>query len=568
MQTDEEEKIHYLSLQADDTVLPAQFTCPFHYTPHPLTERAAAEVQHYLESRTDWKEELHRGKMFGVLIVRTKEGRTGYLAAFSGNLAGSNRHAFFVPPVYDLLRPDGFFRAEEEQISAINRQIKELEVSDDYRILKTGEAECRKQAEMRLNEARLNLKKARAEREERRKAGVSEAENALLIRESQFQKAEYKRLEKTLKETVSAEANKVSAYEEQIIRLRQERKTRSAALQLKLFGQFRMLNARGEVKDLCELFRDTPQKLPPAGAGECALPKLLQYAYMHSLRPLAMGEFWWGMSPKDEVRHHGHFYPSCQGKCAPILRHMLIGLDVEKNPLEEDVHRNTPLEVLYEDEHLLVVNKPAGMLSVPGKNDLDSVSQRLHRLYPEATGPMIVHRLDMATSGLLLAAKTREAYRQLQAQFETRAVKKRYTALLRGELEHHGGTVSLPLGPNLMDRPRQMVDYSRGKSAITRYEKIAVKDGNTLVSFFPLTGRTHQLRVHAAHPQGLNHPIVGDELYGKKADRMYLHAAELTFSHPITGKEIQVSCEADFDFTRVHKAGSQCDADKNPASCV
>ena len=211
MQTDEEEKIHYLSLQADDTVLPVQFTCPFHYTPHPLTERAAAEVQHYLESRTDWKEELHRGKMFGVLIVRTKEGRTGYLAAFSGNLAGSNRHAFFVPPVYDLLRPDGFFRAEEEQISAINRQIKELEASDDYRILKTGEAECRKQAEMRLNEARLNLKKARAEREERRKAGVSEAENALLIRESQFQKAEYKRLEKTLKETVSAEANKVSA---------------------------------------------------------------------------------------------------------------------------------------------------------------------------------------------------------------------------------------------------------------------------------------------------------------------------------------------------------------------
>ncbi len=557
MQTDEEEKIHYLSLQTDDAVLPERFTCPFHYTPHPLTERSAAEVQHYLETRTDWKDELHRGKMFGVLIVRTHEGRIGYLAAFSGNLAGSNHHAFFVPPVYDLLRPDGFFRIEEEQISAINRQIEELEASDDYRMLKIREADCKKQSEMQLNEARIHLKRAKAIREERRKAGISESENATLIRESQFQKAEYKRLEKMLKEAIAVEEEKVGAYEKQISQLKQERKTRSAALQLKLFGQFRMLNARGEVKDLCELFRDTPQKFPPAGAGECALPKLLQYAYQHSLRPLAMGEFWWGMSPKDEVRHHGHFYPSCQGKCAPILRHMLTGLDVEKNPLEEDVHRNTPLEVLYEDEYLLVVNKPAGMLSVPGKNDLDSVSQRLHRLYPEATGPMIVHRLDMATSGLLLAAKTKEVYQQLQAQFETRAVKKRYTALLQGELEQNEGTVSLPLGPNLMDRPRQMVDYRRGKSAVTRYEKIAFKNGNTLISFFPQTGRTHQLRVHAAHPQGLNHPIVGDELYGKKADRMYLHAAELIFVHPITGKEIQVSCEADFDFTQHHKEGSK-----------
>lgn len=539
-------KVHFLPFPIDSIALPAQFTYPFHYTPHTLTELAAKGVQIYLQSRKDWAEELQEGKMFGVLIVRTPEKRIGYLAAFSGNLAGSNHHSFFVPPVYDMLQPDGFFRQEEKNISAINLQIKKTENSSLYLEMKNELNAAKQYAAAAIAQYKEALKKAKSERDERRKSGISPEEETLLIRESQHQKASFKRKEKELQNFIKEKQDKVRQIEETICLLKQERKKRSAALQEKLFGQFRMLNAKGERKDLCELFKSTPQGFPPSGAGECALPKLLQYAYSSDLTPLAMGEFWWGMSPKDEIRHHGHFYPSCKGKCEPILRHMLIGLDIENNPLEDNIHQHTPLDILYEDDSLLVVNKPAGMLSVPGKNDLDSIFQRLRILYPHATGPIIVHRLDMATSGLLLAAKTKEVHQKLQALFEERKIKKRYTALLEGELSFAHGTISLPLCLNPLDRPRQMVDFTHGKEAVTYYETMGYENGKTRVYFYPLTGRTHQLRVHAAHSQGLNHPIVGDELYGWKSDRLYLHAAELEFLHPVTQKIIHITKEADF----------------------
>lgn len=539
-------KVHFFPFPIDSIALPAQFTYPFHYTPHTLTELAAKEVQIYLQSRKDWAEELQEGKMFGVLIVRTPEKHIGYLAAFSGNLAGSNHHSFFVPPVYDMLQPDGFFRQEEKNISAINLQIKKTENSSLYLEMKNELNAAKQYAAAAIAQYKEALKKAKSERDERRKSGISPEEETLLIRESQHQKASFKRKEKELQNFIKEKQDKVRQIEETICLLKQERKKRSAALQEKLFGQFRMLNAKGERKDLCELFKSTPQGFPPSGAGECALPKLLQYAYSSDLTPLAMGEFWWGMSPKDEIRHHGHFYPSCKGKCEPILRHMLIGLDIENNPLEDNIHQHTPLDILYEDDSLLVVNKPAGMLSVPGKNDLDSIFQRLRILYPHATGPIIVHRLDMATSGLLLAAKTKEVHQKLQALFEERKIKKRYTALLEGELSFTHGTISLPLCLNPLDRPRQMVDFTHGKEAVTYYETMGYENGKTRVYFYPLTGRTHQLRVHAAHSQGLNHPIVGDELYGWKSDRLYLHAAELEFLHPVTQKIIHITKEADF----------------------
>lgn len=539
-------KVHFFPFPIDSIALPAQFTYPFHYTPHTLTELAAKEVQIYLQSRKDWAEELQEGKMFGVLIVRTPEKRIGYLAAFSGNLAGSNHHSFFVPPVYDMLQPDGFFRQEEKNISAINLQIKKTESSSLYLDMKNELNAAKQYAAATIAQYKEALKKAKSERDERRKSGISPEEETLLIRESQHQKASFKRKEKELQNFIKEKQGKVRQIEETICLLKQERKKRSATLQEKLFGQFRMLNAKGERKDLCELFKSTPQGFPPSGAGECALPKLLQYAYSSDLIPLAMGEFWWGMSPKDEIRHHGHFYPSCKGKCEPILRHMLIGLDIENNPLEDNIHQHTPLDILYEDDSLLVVNKPAGMLSVPGKNDLDSIFQRLRILYPHATGPIIVHRLDMATSGLLLAAKTKEVHQKLQALFEERKIKKRYTALLEGELSFAHGTISLPLCLNPLDRPRQMVDFTHGKEAVTYYETMGYENGKTRVYFYPLTGRTHQLRVHAAHSQGLNHPIVGDELYGWKSDRLYLHAAELEFLHPVTQKIIHITKEADF----------------------
>ena len=563
--------IHFFKKPVSHLALPEKFTYPFHYTPHPLCVLAAEEVKEYIASRKEWQEELASGKMFGVLIVQTDNGITnneenqiGYLAAFSGNLAGKNLHPYFVPPVYDLLQPEGFFKIEEEQISAINIRIRELENSSSYLGSKEKWKIETEQAKAVLNQAKAELKMAKEAREIRRQSSpeLSEEEQASLIRESQYQKAEYKRLEKEWKKRLEELETEVRHFDIEIERLKTERKERSAALQRKLFEQFRMLNAQGEVKDLYTIFEQTVQKVPPAGAGECALPKLLQYAYLHQLKPLAMAEFWWGDSPKNEIRHHGYYYPSCKGKCEPILQHMLQGLEIDENPLLNPVHEEEELEIVFEDEWLLVVNKPAGMLSVPGKaEDRDSVYHRLKKKYPEATGPMIVHRLDMATSGLLLVAKTKKVHQDLQAQFANRSIKKRYVAVLDGiVLSERTGRIELPLCLNPLDRPRQIVSKEYGKEAITEYKIISESEKiidesersineprkYTRIVFYPLTGRTHQLRVHAAHPEGLGCPILGDELYGKKADRLYLHAEYIEFRHPIYGDILRIQKKADF----------------------
>ena len=526
--------------------LPRLFTYPFHYTPHPLCVMAAGEVQAYINKQTRWKEELDKGKMFGVLIVRTSNGQTGYLAAFSGNLCGSNSHSFFVPPVYDLLKPDGFFKIEEEQISAINHQIGQLQNCDRYLELQQKMERETASSQQALSEARKVLKAAKEKREQRRLHRPNENEQAAMIRESQYQKAEFKRLERYWKEQISEIKTELESFSSQIEALKAERRNRSAALQQKLFQQFNFLNAKGETKNLCAIFEETVQKTPPAGAGECAAPKLLQYAYLSGLSPIAMAEFWWGESPKTEIRHHGYYYPSCRGKCEPILRHMLQGLNVEPAPSERySLSQNMP-EILFEDHWLLVLHKPEGVLSVPGKSEEQSIYSLLRARYPEATGPLVVHRLDMATSGLLLAAKTQEVHRHLQAQFENRSIKKRYIALLDGILPEEEGVIDLPICPDYLDRPRQMVNEELGKTAITRYRVMDRKNGQTRIAFFPLTGRTHQLRVHAAHPLGLNCPIVGDELYGRKAERLYLHAEYLEFIHPVSGQRMVIEKKAEF----------------------
>ena len=526
--------------------LPRLFTYPFHYTPHPLCVMAAGEVQAYINKQTRWKEELDKGKMFGVLIVRTSNGQTGYLAAFSGNLCGSNSHSFFVAPVYDLLKPDGLFKIEEEQISAINHQIGQLQNCDRYLELQQKMERETASSQQALSEARKVLKAAKEKREQRRLHRPNENEQAAMIRESQYQKAEFKRLERYWKEQISEIKTEMESFSSQIEALKAERRNRSAALQQKLFQQFNFLNAKGETKNLCAIFEETVQKTPPAGAGECAAPKLLQYAYLSGLSPIAMAEFWWGESPKTEIRHHGYYYPSCRGKCEPILRHMLQGLDVEPAPSERySLSQNMP-EILFEDQWLLVLHKPEGVLSVPGKSEEQSIYSLLRARYPEATGPLVVHRLDMATSGLLLAAKTQEGHRHLQAQFENRSIKKRYIALLDGILSEEEGVIDLPICPDYLDRPRQMVNEELGKTAITRYQVMDRKNGQTRIAFFPLTGRTHQLRVHAAHPLGLNCPIVGDELYGRKAERLYLHAEYLEFIHPVSGQRMVIEKKAEF----------------------
>ena len=541
--------LHRFTTSITDIPLPERFTYPFCYTPHPLCILAAKEVQSYLTRQTAWKDELRQGKMFGVLIVQTEHGETGYLAAFSGILAGKNLHPFFVPPVYDLLQPQGFFKIEEENISSINRNIRQLENDKAYAALSAELARTIQSAENILATAKAQLKEAKTAREQRRKEKELNAqEEAELIRESQFQKAEYKRLERSWKARITTLQTQTEDWERRISALKSERKTRSAALQQKLFEQFGMLNYRGEVKNLCEIFGQTVHKTPPAGAGECAAPKLLQQAYLHGWKPIAMAEFWWGDSPKTEIRHHGHYYPACKGKCEPILQHMLQGIQVEENPMLKRMQvPSQNLEIVYEDPWLSVINKPAGMLSVPGKEDAVSVYSLMREQYPEADGPLTVHRLDMATSGLMLIAKTKRVHQNLQAQFKNRLVRKRYVALLEGIVPKDKGTVDLPLCLNPLDRPRQMVHTEHGKPAITDYQVLEHLDGKrTRIAFYPRTGRTHQLRIHAAHPLGLHCPIIGDELYGEKADRLYLHAEYLEFTHPITGETVRITKEAEF----------------------
>lgn len=535
--------LHSFKTSISGIPLPEQFTYPFCYTPHPLCVRAAEEVQQYLVQHPEWNE----GKMFGVLVVQTADNRIGYLAAFSGILAGSNRHPFFVPPVYDLLQPCGFFKKEEAAISGLNTTICRLENDEIFLQQKKELQRLETEAERAKDDARRAMKAAKALREERRRAlpPPSPEETDALIRESQFQKAEYKRLERRWKERITTARQSVESFESRLQSLKLERKRRSADLQQRLFAQFRMLNYRGEVKDLCEIFADTVQRVPPAGAGECAAPKLLQYAYQQGWKPLAMAEFWWGASPQTEVRRQGHYYPSCTGKCGPILRHMLQGLDVEPNPLGR---RIVPpeLEIVYEDAALIVVNKPAGILSVPGKEAVPSVYDLLRKRQPATEGLFTVHRLDMDTSGLLLLAKNKKAHQCLQAQFEQRLIRKRYIALLEGRISPDSGRIDLPLRPDLHDRPRQMVDYVHGKTAVTDYQVLTRKGERTLIAFYPQTGRTHQLRMHAAHPLGLHCPIVGDTLYGQPADRLYLHAEMLEFTHPTTGEKMTFRTAAGF----------------------
>ena len=498
--------------------LPEQFTYPFHYTPHPLCVLATEEVQAYLHTRPEWHEELQHGKMFGVLVVQDNEGRVGYLAAFSGNLAGSNHHSFFVPPVYDLLDPDGYFKQEEAQISALNSLILRLT------------SHCHPE---------------RSEGSQEHTAGDVPAEGQ-----------NHPHGDNTHMDAPEILRRKAPLNDKDIESLKEERKNRSIALQQWIFRQFRLLNARGEVKDIEQIFAETARRNPPAGTGECAAPKLLQHAYLQGLQPLAMAEWWWGDSPKGEIRRHGHYYPSCRHKCEPILRHMLQGLDVEPNPLLISNTDATQLHTVYEDDYLLVVNKPAGMLSVPGKNGQASVQSLIRKRYPEARGQLTVHRLDMDTSGLLLIAKNEETHALLQEQFEKRQVKKRYIALLDGDITSHNkeGYIRLPLRPDYDNSPLQLVDFHHGKNAFTRYEILGLQtltiEGKehpcTRMAYYPESGRTHQLRIHSAHPDGMDCPILGDPLYGQASDRMYLHAESLEFRHPHTGESISIEKKAPF----------------------
>lgn len=532
---------HPFDRQPSAAELPSLFTYPFHYTPHPLVEQAAALVRRHLLQCIPWREELDRGKMLGVLLVRDAAGQVGFLAAFSGLLGGSNRQPYFVPPVFDFLDPNGFFKQGEAQLVDMNRRIAALEQEESYRSLCMRYAAIRQEADDILKRAKEEFRNARTLREELRR-GASEEELECLNRESQFQKAELKRMEKAWKTRLEECGAEMEAHEAEIAVLKKERKRLSEQLQQQIFRRFTFRNARGEEQSLQQIFCEAGRGEPPAGAGECAAPKLLQYAYLHGLHPLAMGEFWWGDSPRGVVRRDGHFYPSCTSKCKPILGFMLQGLDVEPDPVCHEAAQHSQVEVLYEDDYLVAVSKPAGMYSVPGKDEhIFSVLDWARQRYPDTDSPLLVHRLDMHTSGILLIAKTKDMHVALQQMFERHQIRKTYIAVLVGEVAQDEGFIRLPLRPDIEHRPMQMVDHELGKPAVTRYRVLSREEGYTRVAFFPQTGRTHQLRLHAAHPEGLGCPIRGDQLYGHPADRLYLHAEQVQFLHPITGQRIHLT---------------------------
>ena len=526
--------------------VPQRFNNPFYYSPHPLCVMAAEEVRAMLSRDGAVAADAAKGKMFGVLVVRDADGELGYLAAFSGLLAGCNNVPGFVPPVFDMQSPGGYFKQEEAGISALNRRIKEAECSDGYRSAIATVSALISAMEKELSAMREDMRCCKQRRDELRAAGILDAdEEAALVRESQFQKAELKRTTLKWQQRIAESESAVAPFKAELVALKEERKRRSAALQRWLFEQFKVLNAYGSEKSLLEIFAEHSGIIPPGGAGECAAPKLLQYAYLNSLTLIAVAEFWVGESPSGEVRRDGCFYGACKSKCEPILGYMLQGLDVEENALERGCEISA-LKIVYEDEFLVVVDKPSGVLSVPGVVGGMSVQQWLRDGYLHSNELFVVHRLDMATSGLLLAAKSMEAYKELQRQFAGREVKKGYTALLDGVPQKSEGVVELPLAADYDNRPRQKVDYENGKPAVTRYKVIGVVERNgrecAVVCFEPVTGRTHQLRVHAAHKDGLDCPIAGDSLYGVAGERLMLHASRISFMHPVSKEKIELVC--------------------------
>lgn len=548
---------------------PERMNNPLDYQPHPLCIAVCKELQTYLSEREDWREEIDKGKMFGVLIVENAQPASGapeigYLAAYSGQIGGRSDWDDFVPAVFDYLQPDGYFKTHEAEISGINQSIRKLEANTHMKEAKGLILQLQEERKHTIAAYQEKIKKAKAKRDARREAGnLNPEEEAEMVKESQFMKAELRRLKKSLSEKTSLETE-YEAYQADILSLKQLRKTLSDALQQWLFSQFRMQNHEGESKDLLEIFRDAalrdyPQAtiatsriaalkmVPPAGSGECCEPKLLQYAYSLGYKPLQMAMFWWGESPKEEIRHHLHFYPACNGKCKPILQWMLPASTFE--PAAVDLSLYNKVETLYEDREIAVIHKPEGLLSVPGKDAAQpSVYALMRSKYPEATGPLIVHRLDMSTSGVMMIAKTEFAYHRLQKAFLNHQIQKKYVAIISGKVIPEKGIISLPLMPDYLDRPRQIVDHEQGKEAITEYEVLEpVDDFHLRIALYPKTGRTHQLRVHCAHQEGLNAPILGDPLYGnEKAARLHLHAEEITFEHPLTGKKMTITRKADF----------------------
>ena len=521
---------------------------PFDYIPTRGCTEAFDRLKKYVSALSKGSDEAHRnfcrelegGKMLGVLIAEDSDGARHSLYAFSGQIG---EYGFYFPgfvgPVFDYLQPDGHFRTEEHKISLLNKEIDRY-MAEVVTPAHTACEDTRERMESVMAEAREQYKLAKAERQKLRDSGALSSEQLeQLTRQSQFEKAELSRLKKRVRAQLEPYESAASATRRHLEALKERRRADSEKLQQWLFDHFMVSNAEGESRSLSEIFAATPLAVPPSGAGECCAPKLLQYAYLQGWKPLEIAEFWYGHPKDGEVRIHGEHYPACRGKCLPVLSWMLKGLDVNPplDSLRASAFHSEP-EILFETDSFCIVSKPSGMLSVPGKGHSISLQHWLQAHYGPDRDVKMAHRLDQDTSGLMIATFDAAAYSQMQALFARRCIKKKYIALLDGDFRRRSipetGTIDLPLSPDLLDRPRQRVDHADGKEAVTRYRFLDVTDGKSRVEFQPLTGRTHQLRVHAASAEGLGMPISGDPLYGTRGGsprpRLHLHAASLDFT--------------------------------------
>lgn len=527
---------------------------PFEYIPDEECNAAFRELESRIDAlrasevkaERDFCRELDEGKMLGVLIAQDAKGEKHTLYAFSGQIGDGEFHfPGFVGPVFDYLQPDGYFKIHEAEISRQSRKIADFEDNMLRGAFTDYEAQ-KGMADAEIEGYRKHCAESKRIRAQRRTSGNCSAEELqAMTRQSQFEKAELRRIKKRMEERLSPYAAKLKSAQEELAAMKEARRRESENLQNWLFSNFMVLNAEGDSKSLKEIFAATTSLIPPSGSGECCAPKLLHAAYCRGLMPLKIAEYWYGKSKRGEVRVHGHHYPACRGKCRPVLGWMLGGLEVSPAlDFNADLLMSADrLKILYENEWFCVVEKPQGLLSVPGRSSAPSVQSLLEERYGLEKRVKVAHRLDRDTSGLLLAAFGDEVFSTLQALFSKREVKKRYSAVLEGDFRELGleprGEISLPLSPDWIDRPRQRVDFEDGKDTLTDYEFSYVEEGRSHVCFYPHTGRTHQLRVHAASEQGLSMPIVGDRLYGNpnsNEGRMMLHADRIEFTFPPDGK--------------------------------
>lgn len=526
------------------------FEYPHFYTPTPLAQKAANDLQQRLNKVLPQLTEQEKGRMLGVLVVETEEGNIGYLSAYSGELQAELEILDFVPPVYQL--PKGQDFPEMASINDISKQLKTLEASADFFAAKNHLERIQKETEENIKVKKTAAKKVKAQRDQKRNeaANLPENERNQILEDLAKQGAQagmdLRRFTRNENQRLEQAKQEVLKFEEEIKALKNLRKAKSADLQETIFRSFVFKSSLGESKDTLDVFNDFGIDVPPAGAGECAAPKLFQYAFLNKLKPIALAEFWWGPSPNSIIREHGNFYPACKGKCQPILAFMLRGIPVKPNPLLQNTGEGKALEILYKDQHIVVVNKPAGMLSVPGKHITDSVQSRIRDQFPNATGPLIVHRLDQDTSGIMVLALNKEAHKALQKQFLDRNIQKTYLAVLEKSIEKTNGVIDLPLILDIDNRPMQMVNYKHGKPAVSHFKVLEKSKNKTLIELKPVTGRSHQLRVHCAHKLGLHAPIVGDNLYGSRADRLYLHAQKIEFTHSFSKQAIKIETKQAF----------------------